>query len=263
MSAIVTSNIPNPVRPVGSAVTLTCTVDLSPFVDVPVTVNTLWTGPNGFNASVTAQPVTGSSTTYTSTATVSSFGREQSGVYSCNATAESMSSFISSSIQQTGATRMTTGMHLNLGACKLKHVFLLYSGVYLSLKGVKYYTNNSIVTITEIGRTDAYQNYALQCVTDRKPCCGFGSRFGEWYFPNRTRVPIPSYGALYYRLRGDDGTVNLNRLTSDVTHPTGQFCCVVPDATDAYQTCCINISKLKKASHVHAILAIPMMLHIL
>ena len=40
---------------------------------------------------------------------------------------------------------------------------------------------------------------------------------------------------------------NLNHLTSsDVTHPTGQFCCAVPDATNVIQTLCINniISKL-------------------
>ena len=31
-------------------VTLICTVKLSPAVDVPVTVNTVWTGPAGFLA---------------------------------------------------------------------------------------------------------------------------------------------------------------------------------------------------------------------
>ena len=71
---------------VGSTVTLTCTVELSPAVDVPVTVNTVWTGPNGFMTTSTAQPVTGSTTTYTSTAMVSSFGRDQSGDYTCTTT---------------------------------------------------------------------------------------------------------------------------------------------------------------------------------
>ena len=100
---------PSPIRPIGSTLTLTCTVELSPLVDIPVTVNTVWTGPAGFIANNTAHPVMGSTTTYTSIAMVRSFGREQSGVYSCNATAESMSSFISSSTQQTGAIRSTTG----------------------------------------------------------------------------------------------------------------------------------------------------------
>ena len=114
----VRSNKPNPVHPIGSIVTLTCTVELSPSVDVPVTVNTEWTGPDGFTTTNTAQLVTGSTATYTSTVTVRSFGREQSGVYSCNATGESMSSFISNSIQQTGAARVTAGtytVYFNLG----------------------------------------------------------------------------------------------------------------------------------------------------
>ena len=70
---------------VGSTVTLTCTVELSPAVDVPVTVNTVWTGPDGFMTTSTAQRM-GSTTTYTSTAMVSSFGRDQSGNYTCTAT---------------------------------------------------------------------------------------------------------------------------------------------------------------------------------
>ena len=107
---------PNPIRPIGSTLTLTCTVELSPLVDIPVTVNTVWTGPAGFIANNTAQPVMGSSTTYTSIAMIHSFGREQSGVYSCSATAESISSFISSSNQQTGAIRSTTG------SIKLNHI---------------------------------------------------------------------------------------------------------------------------------------------
>ena len=107
---IVTSNISNPICPVGSAVTLTCTVELSPAVDVPVTVTTMWTGPAGFMTTNTAQPVMGSTTTYTSTAMVSSFGRNQSGVYDCNAVAESMSSYISNSTQQNDAVRITIGI---------------------------------------------------------------------------------------------------------------------------------------------------------
>ena len=74
---------------VGSTVTLTCTVKLSPAVDVPVTVNTVWTGPAGFSTTNTAQVMAGSTTTYTSTALVSSFGRAQSGNYTCTATVSS------------------------------------------------------------------------------------------------------------------------------------------------------------------------------
>ena len=75
----------------GSTVTLMCTVRLSNnsgVVDIPVTVNTQWTGPNGLSG--IAQRM-GSTTTYTSTAMVSSFGRDQSGNYTCTATVSSTS----------------------------------------------------------------------------------------------------------------------------------------------------------------------------
>ena len=93
---------------VGSAVTLTCTVTLSLAVN-DVTVNTVWTGPDGFMITNTAQPVMGSTTTYTSSAMVSSFGRDQSGVYTCTATVSSTSSFLTNSSQMSGTARVTVG----------------------------------------------------------------------------------------------------------------------------------------------------------
>ena len=92
----------------GSGLTLTCSVELSPAVDVPVTVTTVWTGPAGFMTTTTAQPVMGSTTTYTSTAMVSSLGRDQSGDYTCVATVNSTSSFIHSSMKS-ASTRVTVG----------------------------------------------------------------------------------------------------------------------------------------------------------
>ena len=65
---------------------LTCTVELSPSVDVPVTVNTVWTGPAGLMSSRVAQPVHGSTTLYRSFTVVTSFGIDQSGEYTCSAT---------------------------------------------------------------------------------------------------------------------------------------------------------------------------------
>ena len=76
----------------GSSPILTCTVELSPAVDVPVTVDTVWTGPTGFRTTNTAQPVMGSTTTYTSTATISSIGIDQSGNYTCTMTVRITSS---------------------------------------------------------------------------------------------------------------------------------------------------------------------------
>ena len=90
----ISSDPVSPILPFGSAVTLTCTVELSPAVDVPVTVNTVWTGPDGFMTTNTAQPVIGSNTTYTSVVIVSSFGINQSGNYTCTATVSSTTPFL-------------------------------------------------------------------------------------------------------------------------------------------------------------------------
>ena len=109
--------------------------------------------------------------------------------------------------------------------------------MYLSLKGVVY-DNNSFVTITEIGEGGD----SIKCISDRMCCC-HSPRFGEWYFPNGSAVPIPFDATSFYSLQSD-GFVDLNRLNSNITRPVGQFCCVLPDATDVYQTLCINLSKL-------------------
>ena len=95
-------------------------------MDVPVTVNTVWTGPDGFMATNTAQPVMGSTTTYTSTAIVTSFGRNQSGNYTCMATVSSLttSQFLMDS-SQTDIKHITTGRHyILLASCYALYVIL-------------------------------------------------------------------------------------------------------------------------------------------
>ena len=111
-SVTITSDPVSPIRPVGSDVTLTCTVELSAAVDVAVTVNTVWTGPAGFMTTNTAQPVMGTTTTYTSTAMVSSFGRDQSGDYICAATVSPKPSslFLIRGGSQLRIVNVTTGM---------------------------------------------------------------------------------------------------------------------------------------------------------
>ena len=105
----ITSDPVSPIWPVGSNVTLNCTVELSPAVDVPVTVNTVWTGPDGFKTTNTAQLAIGNTTTYTSKAIVSSFGRNQSGVYTCTAIVRSTSPFLTDSRSKSGKARVTVG----------------------------------------------------------------------------------------------------------------------------------------------------------
>ena len=101
--------------------------------------------------------------------------------------------------------------------------------------------NNSAIFISDIGNAG---NNRLQCITDRMPCCSTQpNRAGEWNFPGgRGLVPGPTQSpTTFFRDRGDDGTVNLNRVSNDVMMPTGQYCCEVPDATGVNQMACAII----------------------
>ena len=105
-------------RPVGSSVTLTCTVcvdsELSQALDLPVTVNTVWTGPAEFTTVNTSFHVDMQDTIskFNSTATISSFEREQSGLYTCTATLNSTQNnvtYITNSNTTIGSIQVTTG----------------------------------------------------------------------------------------------------------------------------------------------------------
>ena len=120
--------------------------------------------------------------------------------------------------------------------------------MYLSFDRMVY-ANNSVIQINEIGETDTYtaQNEGLQCITDRMPCCVNAQlRAGEWLFPNGTAVHTHDNARSFYTNWRDDGSVNLNLLSSDTLLPllTGLFCCVVPDARDRVQTVCTEIREL-------------------
>ena len=77
-----TSNKYNPIRPVGTNVSLTCIVHLDPAVNVPVTVNSEWTRPDGLHFSP-SYSIMENLTRYISILSISSFGRDQSGNYTC------------------------------------------------------------------------------------------------------------------------------------------------------------------------------------
>ncbi len=100
------------------------------------------------------------------------------------------------------------------------------------------YPNNSILNIEDIGEGD----HALACQTVRRPCCGTTPyRFGEWYYPNGTRVPIEGENATFYRNRSDEGLVLLSRRNQETTSSTGLFCCVLPDGSDVNHKLCIGL----------------------
>ena len=122
---------------VGSFTVLTCTVELSPAVDVPVTVSTVWTGPDGFMTANVAQPVMGSTTTYNSTAMVSSFGRDQSGVYTCTATVSSTSQYLTGSSSHSGSATIVASEMLQLIVVLLHITYHTCTQLTLLLSGCK------------------------------------------------------------------------------------------------------------------------------
>ena len=91
-------------------VTLICTVELNPAVDVPVTVNTVWTGPDRFMHHNIAQPDMRSNGIYMiSTVKIYSFNRNQSGNYNCTVTITSNNSFLMTSDSSSNTTRVRVG----------------------------------------------------------------------------------------------------------------------------------------------------------
>ena len=112
-SVKLSSSIPNPIPPFGSNVTLTCVVEVNPAVDVPVTVNTALTTPDGFTTHSIAQPMMIRSTIryYTTIAMISSFRRSDSGLYACGVhlTTTPANAYISYSNTVPDAIRVTTG----------------------------------------------------------------------------------------------------------------------------------------------------------
>ena len=87
------------------------TVELSPAVDVLVTVTTVWTGPDGFMSTNVANPTPSRATpgTVTHFIMISSLGRSQSGNYTCTVYVSSPSSMIEDSNIISVVRKLTVG----------------------------------------------------------------------------------------------------------------------------------------------------------
>ena len=90
----------------GSSPNLSCTVELSPAVDVPVTVTTEWAGPAGTTVTP-AYSVMESLTRYTIMAMVDA---ARNGSYTCQASLSSSSQFIANSGMTSGITTIVVGV---------------------------------------------------------------------------------------------------------------------------------------------------------
>ena len=125
-----TSSTPSPVQPIGSVVNLTCIVHIMDAMDISVTLKAIWTGPGEFVTINTSQPILESSTTYTSRAMISSFGRNESGKYTCTAGLSSASTnlYVINSSATSSFIRVTTG---NYEMCMENLIILFILQVFI------------------------------------------------------------------------------------------------------------------------------------
>ena len=79
---------------------------------------------------------------------------------------------------------------------------------------------------------------ALLCMTNFTACCGDenGSVFGNWFFPNASRV-FSQTSEDFYRTRGQM-VVHLNRRRDGVE---GIYRCEIPDSMNVKQTIYIGV----------------------
>ena len=115
-------------------------------------------------------------------------------------------------------------------------MLVFVTGMFLNGQPI---ANNSIVLLRNVGEGDAG---ALLCTTDRTACCGTApNRFGQWYYPDRTVVPIDGAGQPYYRNRGDM-LIRLNRRSNQGLSVmySGVYCCEIPDQNNVNQTLCVG-----------------------
>ena len=101
----------------GEPATLNCTVELVPTVTnsdlSAVVVDVQLSRPDGSLLSLSGPILSGTTITYTTR--VNSFGRNESGVYTCRASVRpkpSLSEFLTESSQLSGSTRVTAGIKL-------------------------------------------------------------------------------------------------------------------------------------------------------
>lgn len=126
---------------------------------------------------------------------------------------------------------------MQLYYCMIVGVYILHNGILIDPE--------SNLAITAIGIVPSGH---LICVTDKKPCCkGQNDHSNNWIFPgggwvmSYSSMPMPTD---FRRDRSNAGEINLYRLNTDVTSPTGRFCCVAIDATETEQMHCIHLGKV-------------------
>ena len=94
------------------------------------------------------------------------------------------------------------------------------------------------MTLENIGE----KNASLLCLTNLTACCRpvhseIGFSLGNWFLPNKTRVPSSDFSSDLYRDRGQM-VVRMNRRKGG---EEGIYRCKIPDAMNVTQTVYIGV----------------------
>ena len=124
--------------------------------------------------------------------------------------------------------------------------FLFVAAVEFQL-GFSRPNNNSALLMNAIGyNATQFTGDPLACITRLSPCCHtLPARYGHWFFPNGTEIPIEGSGYSFYRYRRDSGSgvlggALLNRRFSAMS-PNGIYRCVIPNNRRVNQTLYIGL----------------------
>ncbi len=125
--------------------------------------------------------------------------------------------------------------------------------VYLSLGSTTIITNNTEISITDIGEDATLPS--LICHTDLVACCRrsdtIAEPIGDWYFPNGDAIPVgrsAEPNALFFVGRNKQ-VVRLRRRESiNPLSPTGSYCCTIPTNVGE-MTFCANLGESASVLH--------------
>ena len=226
----------------GSDVTVNCTVELgSAMMESELSLLIVDVQLSRDGAPIALSGPTVSRTTFIYTAQLNSFGRNDSGNYTCTATVRPQPAltFLTGVGRTFNTAKITTGIYIVTGCynqCWIK-IFTMHAlGVYFSIQS-REVSNNSYLLITDIGEGDCG---ALFCFTDNTLCCSdTRTGLGQWFYPNGSLIGTKSDGQNFYVDRGPS-VIRLNRR-NNATSISGQFCCKVPDAASVSISVCVNV----------------------
>ncbi len=113
------------------------------------------------------------------------------------------------------------------------------------------YPNNSVVALSDIGRTAPGSVGALYCLTTNTTCCSEddGVSAGEWFLPGQADPVVDSSsaeaGSADFTSAKAPSAVLLNRKNMFATGPSGVYTCEIPDSSGELRTLYIGVDSGK------------------